>query len=107
MNSQKLKWEKKEYGEKIKQKRGKDERDLFPDVFLKGEDGRTHQNPLYPAELDHSFGLGRLFGRSLLGRGQLLPVGETIFEWFLERREPFTLDRQNLTDGKSGHVGGC
>lgn len=46
----------------------------------------THQHPLYPSELDHSFGIGRFFCRSLLGRGQLLTIGETIFKRFLNKR---------------------
>lgn len=45
----------------------------------------THQHPLYPSELDHSFGVGWFFCRSLLGRGQLLAIGETIFKWLLNK----------------------
>lgn len=58
---------------------------MIDGVRVSSLESSTHQHPLYPAELDHSFGLGRVLCRGLLGRGQLLAVGEAVFEGFLTK----------------------
>lgn len=47
----------------------------------------THQNPLNPTELNHSFGVSWFFCSRLLSRGHLITIGKTIFKWLLKKQD--------------------
>lgn len=47
----------------------------------------THQNPLDPTKLDHSFGVSWFFCSRLLSRGHLITIGKTILKWLLKKQD--------------------
>lgn len=59
---------------------------MGPDGVLGGGARDTHQDTFDPAEFDHALGLRLLLGRCLLGRRELVPVGEAILEGLLRKK---------------------